>query len=71
MPPVVTSLILATTVVATIAVGVASASFLNNSSLGAAPKSDRMSVADADGTYITLETRPDAGTSVLHKIQVN
>ena len=73
MPPVVTSLILATTVVATIAVGVASASFLNNSSLGAAPKSDRLAVADAgsDGTYITLETRPDAGTSVLHKIQVN
>lgn len=73
MPPVITSLILATTVVATLAVGVAGASFVNSVNTGAAPKSDRLPVAtaDADGTYITFETRADANTSVLHKIQVN
>ena len=73
MPPAITSLILATTVVATLAVGVASASFINSVNTGAAPKGDRLpvAVAESDSTYITLETRPDAGTSVLHKIQVN
>ena len=73
MPPVITSLILATTVVATLAVGVASASFINSVNTGAAPKADRLPVAVAgnDATYITLETRPDDGVSVLNKIQVN
>jgi hypothetical protein len=73
MRPVLSSLILAVTAVATLAVGVASASFLSTSTPGVAPKGDRLpvAVADADGTYVTVETRPHDGVSVLNKIQVN
>jgi hypothetical protein len=74
MRPVISSLILAVTAVATIAVGVASANFIGTSSLGAAPKGDRLPVAVADASgasYVTVETRPDHGVSVLNKIQIN
>jgi hypothetical protein len=63
------STILATTLVATVAVGVASASlFLDG--MQPAPKADRLPiVADARG-YLTIETRGD-GVSVLKRIQIN
>ena len=71
MRPVISSLILAVTVVATIAVGVASANFLGASTL-AAPKGDRLPVvAETDGRYVTVETRPASGVSVLNRIEVN
>ena len=71
MPNVISSLILGTTVVATIAVGVASASFINAGQV-AAPRGDRLpvAVASADDKYVTIETRHD-GVSVLNKILVN
>jgi len=73
MRPVISSLILAVTAAATLAVGVASANFISNSTLGAAPKGDRLpvSVASTDSSYVTVETRPHDGVSVLNKIQVN
>jgi hypothetical protein len=73
MRPVISSLILAITAAATIAVGVASASFINTSQMGASPKGDRLpvAVASASDSYVTVETRPHDGVSVLNKIQVN
>jgi hypothetical protein len=63
------SAVLATTLVATVAVGVASASLLANST-AAAPKGDRLPViADASG-YVTIETRGD-GVSILKRVQVD
>jgi len=63
------SAVLAVTLVATVAVGVASASLYLGSSQ-AAPKADRLPVvADASG-YVTIETRGD-GVSVLKRIQIN
>jgi hypothetical protein len=72
MPPVFTSLILATTVVATLAVGVASASFIHQGDV-AAPKADRLPVTVADNhtTFVTVETRAAEGTSVVHKVELN
>jgi hypothetical protein len=63
------SAILATTLVATVAVGVASASLLLNGSQPA-PKGDRLPViADSSG-YVTIETRGD-GVSILKRVQVD
>ena len=71
MAPLISSVILATAVVATLAVGVASASFLNTHD--AAPKADRlpMVATSNDNSYVTVETRPDSGVSVLTRVQVN
>lgn len=63
------SAILAATVSAIAAVGIASASF--NSFEPVAAKSDRLPVASAAGdTYLTVETRRD-GISVLSRIPVD
>jgi hypothetical protein len=72
MRPVLTSLILATTVVATLAVGVASANFIHQGDI-AAPKGDRLPVAAADHakTVVMVETRAAEGTSVVHKVELN
>lgn len=60
--------ILATVLVATAAVGIASATMVMNAN-EPAPKADRLPVvANADG-YVTIETRAD-GVSILNKIQV-
>jgi hypothetical protein len=63
------STVLATTLLATVAVGVASASlFLDGTQ--SAPKGDRLPiVADAQG-YVTIETRGD-GVSILKRIQID
>ena len=73
MRPVISSLILAITAAATLAVGVASANFISTSISAAAPKGDRLpfAVASADSRYVTVETRPHDGVSVLNKIQLN
>ena len=68
MAPLISSAILATTVVATLAVGVASAAFLTANS--ATPKADRLPFVAANvNNYVTVETRHD-GVSVLSRIQV-
>jgi len=63
--------ILATSLVATLAVGLASAAILTEASTGAAPKTDRLpvtaSVAPSD--YLTVETRGN-GVSVLARVPV-
>ena len=71
MAPLISSAILATTVVATLAVGVASASFLN--AHDATPKGDRLPIVatNNDNNYVTVETRPDNGVSILTRVQVN
>jgi hypothetical protein len=65
------SLILATSLVATVAVGIASAAVFNGLDRGVAPKGDRLPVAEAasDVTYVTVETR-EPGTSVLNRMPV-
>ena len=69
MAPLISSAILATTVVATLAVGVAGASFLKTTD--AAPKADRLPIIAANAnSYVTVETRNN-GVSVLNRIQVN
>ena len=69
MAPLISSAILATTVVATLAVGVAGASFLK--ATDAAPKADRLPIVAANAnSYVTVETRNN-GVSVLNRIQVN
>jgi hypothetical protein len=69
MAPVISSAILGTIVVATIAVSVASASFIN--SHDAAPKADRLPIALTDNSYVTFETHHNDGVSVLTRVQVN
>jgi hypothetical protein len=66
------STILATSVAATLAVGIASAAILVDSQDAAAPKADRLPavVGAADASYVTVETRAD-GTSILAKVPVN
>lgn len=63
------STILATTLVATVAVGFASASLLMNVD-HAAPKADRLPVVADTTSYVTVETRHE-GVSVLNRIQVD
>jgi hypothetical protein len=62
--------ILATTLVATVAVGVAGASFYIGADQ-AAPKADRLPVVADNSSYVTVETRSADGVSVLHRVQVN
>jgi hypothetical protein len=63
------STILATTLLATVAVGVASASlFLGHER--AAPKADRLPVFGDTSGYVTLETRGD-GVSFMRRVQIN
>ena len=63
------STVLATTLLATVAVGVASASlFLGRDQ--AAPKADRLPLATDTAAYVTLETRGD-GISVLKRVEIN
>jgi hypothetical protein len=62
--------ILATSLVATIAVGIASAAIYTESTLPAAPKTDRLPVVASDaGKFRTVETRTD-GMSVLSRVPV-
>ncbi len=64
------STILATTLAATVAVGLASASIYTGSQDAPAVKADRLPViADASG-YLTIETRHD-GVSVLKRVPAN
>lgn len=63
------SLVLATTLVATVAVGVASASMLMASDQ-AAPKADRLPILADSSRYVTVETRGDK-VSTLHKVQID
>ena len=60
--------ILATTLVATLAVGIASAAILVNSNERAAAKADRLPVA-ASTSYVTVETRGDK-LSILARMPV-
>lgn len=66
------STVLATTAVATLAVGIASAAIITRGDDVAAPKADRLPVAvSADGSsYVTVETRSD-GVSVLKRLPVD
>ena len=63
------SAVLAVTLVATVAVGVASASLFLGAGQSAA-KADRLPVVADAGGYVTIETRGD-GVSVLKRIQIN
>ncbi|MEJ0012701.1 MAG: hypothetical protein WDM94_08735 [Bauldia sp.] len=63
------SLVLATTLVATAAVGVASASMFLASDQ-AAPKADRLPIVADSSRYVTVETRAD-NVSTLHKVQID
>ena len=64
------STILATSIAATVAVGIASASIIANDAVEPAAKSDKLPVvADESLAYLTVETRED-GVSVLERIPV-
>ncbi len=62
------SVILATSLAATVAVGLASAAVIDNIDARVAPKGDRLPVAanSTEVSYVTVETRRP-GTSVLTK----
>jgi hypothetical protein len=64
------SVVLATTLVATAAVGVASASFFLGADQ-AAPKGDRLPIVADSSRYVTVETRGDNNVSVLHRVQID
>jgi MFS superfamily sulfate permease-like transporter len=64
------SVVLATTLVATVAVGVASASFFIGAQQ-AAPKGDRLPIVADASRYMTVETRDAANLSVLHRVQID
>lgn len=62
--------VLATSLVATVAVGIASAAIYSDLSADVAPKTDRLPVAAEISTdYLTIETRTD-GMSVLSRVPV-
>jgi hypothetical protein len=63
------SVVLATTLIATVAVGVASASMFLGSN-EAAPKADRLPLLADSSRYVTVETRGD-NVSTLHKVQID
>ena len=63
------SLVLATTLVATVAVGVSSAAMILGTD-EAAPKGDRLPILADASRYVTVETRAD-NVSTLHKVQLN
>ena len=64
--------ILATSVAATLAVGIASAAIITDHQPVAAPKGDRLTIAATApaGNFVTVETRHD-GVSDLQRIPVN
>ena len=64
--------ILATSVAATLAVGIASAAIITDHQPVAARKGDRLAIAATlpAGQYVTIETRHD-GVSDLQRIPVN
>jgi hypothetical protein len=65
------STILATSVAATLAVGIASAAIIADAhSDSAAPKGDRLPVVASTDRYVTVETREN-GVSTLEKVPVN
>ena len=65
------STIIATSVAATLAVGIASAAIYSETRNDAAPKADRLPVAVADaGNSITIETRQD-GVSILNRVPLD
>jgi uncharacterized membrane protein len=61
--------ILATTVAATVAVGLASAAILSSGDNRSAAKADRLPVI-ASTNYVTVETRGD-GVSVLKRLPID
>lgn len=63
--------ILATSLVATLAIGLASAAIYAETPSAAAPKTDRLPVATVTSAsdYLTIETRAD-GMSVLSRVPV-
>jgi hypothetical protein len=64
------STILATSLAATVAVGLASAAIYQDASVNLAEKGDRLAVsAEAETAYVTIETRK-AGVSVLNRVPV-
>jgi hypothetical protein len=65
------SAILAASLAATVAVGIASAAITIDAPRVAAAKTDRLPlVADSNATYMTVETRRD-GVSVLKRVPTN
>jgi len=63
------STILATTLAATVAVGLAGASLMVDTSPAPAAKADRLPVVADAGGFLTVETRAD-GVSVLTRVPV-
>jgi hypothetical protein len=63
------TVVLATTFVATVAVGVSSASFFMGGDQ-AAPKGDRLPIVADSSRYVTVETRLN-NTSVLNRVQLD
>ena len=64
------STILATSIAATVAVGIASAEIYNETATQAAPKGDRLPlVANPSDQYVTIETRAD-GVSTLTRVPI-
>ena len=64
------STILATSVVATVAVGIASAAIITGAYTSASPKADRLPVIVTADRYVTVETRTD-GLSVLNRVPID
>jgi len=65
------STILATSLAATVAVGLASAAIYTDTAAKVAPKADRLPVAaTTDTTYLIFETRND-GASVVTRVPMN
>ena len=65
------SAVLATSLVATAAIGLASAAIYTSADNPAAVKADRLPVvAAASGNYYTIETRTD-GVSVLSRVRLS
>jgi hypothetical protein len=70
MTPWIHSAVLATSLAATAAIGIASAAIYVDQPAQPVAKADRLPVmAEANGTYLTIETRKD-GVSVLSRVQV-
>jgi hypothetical protein len=64
------SAILATSLAAVAAVGIASAAIYADARVETAQKADRLPVVADAGAYVTVETRQD-GVSILSRIPIN
>ncbi len=64
------STILATSLAATVAVGLASAA-IYEPPVTVAQKGDRLAVSAAEDSYLTFETRKEDGVSVLNRVPVS